>query len=291
MANWVSASTDDYWVNYANATYIGSGRWECGGGPNGPIIQEKYDSPFAPDPYYYAEDVTHYGIKLKLAWNPDVSSAVIVKIFTTQSGYSYYEQTINFPSGSSSNKNYLIEWTPVLYERIIEIRIAVDPGVFGAYYGSTPIFSHIEVDIEGGGELLPTCCYLYKVTGRSEVTIPDPPSYKPPKPPPPPVPGKGGSSGGGSSGGGTIPSPWSNTGGSPSWGGGGGSSDSPGVFCGLQRPAVHHQFRHLCGRAEGQLWGSQELETDCPECPDPPGLSSGAEMRLVVPLSFVAQPE
>lgn len=60
-----------------------------------------------------------------------------------------------------------------------------------------------------------TCCHLIKTTGRTEVTIPDPPNYPPIKPiPKPPIPG------------GQIPDPFG--GDPPEWGSGPVPSPTPG---------------------------------------------------------------
>lgn len=171
MANWVSASTTDYWQDFAGGvTYLGGGSWECGTGPSATSFYESWNSPFLPDPYYYTS-TTHYGIRFTLSWNPDTwNRPVKVSIVTNESGYDSYDQTLTFPTGTTTNHSYLIEWTPVASERIIEIRIIGDGYDFGSNYGSTPIVSGIEVDTEGGGEPEPeTRCVLYKHTGFIEV--------------------------------------------------------------------------------------------------------------------------
>lgn len=167
MANWVSASTPDFWVDGSGGvTYLGSGSWECSSGPGATSLYETFTSPFKPDPYYYTS-TTHYGIRLTLSWNPTLATSVAMRIVTNESGYGYYEQILSFPAGVTTNRAYLVEWTPAVAERILEIRFIGSGGDFGSSYGSTPLVSAIEVDTEGGGEI-ETRSHLYKHTGRTE---------------------------------------------------------------------------------------------------------------------------
>jgi hypothetical protein len=170
MANWVSASTTDYWRDFdGGVTYLGGGYWECATGPSPTNFYEAWNSPFRPDPYYYTV-TTIYGIRFNLSWNPTTSTNVGVRIFTNETGYSYYEQILNFPSGTTTNRQYLIEWEPVSGERILEIRIVGVGGEFGSYYGSTPVVSSIEVDTEGGDpEPEPSPCRWTSFVGTVEI--------------------------------------------------------------------------------------------------------------------------
>jgi len=151
VATWVSASTDDYWYSYSSS-YVGGGIWECGNGPNATTLYEDPSSPFFPDPYSYEEGVTHSGIRLNLTWNPSSSwnsgqAPVIVKVITNLSGYLFYSETLNFPVDVLTQRSYLIEFTPQPEERVIDISFGVDFGFFGAFYGSTPLISNIEVRV------------------------------------------------------------------------------------------------------------------------------------------------
>lgn len=180
MANWVSASNEDYWYSFSSGvSYIGGGIWELGTGPNESRFYEQSSSPFAPDPYTYTEGATHFGMRFRLSWNPsltwnDPSADVRVRIYTNESGYDSYTQTLNFPSNTLTTRNYLIEWIPVTQERIIEFSIDVNLGFFGSDYGSTPLLSNIEVNI--GGNDPEERCVLYKTSGKvirfTQVVVP-----------------------------------------------------------------------------------------------------------------------
>jgi hypothetical protein len=142
-ANWVDASTDEYWGGGSWPTdttmdYLGGGAWEAWSGPGARLVEQE-TSP--------TDGTQMFGIRFRLSidlgpWADPMNVCVY-----TSEGRDFCDDSKSYVEGPN-NHLYEFEITPIsMDERFTRIEVF---GFFGTNYGDDPLIYDIQVKISDG---------------------------------------------------------------------------------------------------------------------------------------------
>jgi hypothetical protein len=171
-ANWVDASTDEYWggwqpwPNNTSFNYLGGGIW---GGSSGPRerLNEQETSPFVGDPYEYIDGTQMFGIRFYASidrsvyenW-PGWKTTATIKTTANRTFSIEIDDVLN----AVNTYFFEFEFDPISSTERVNV-IEID-GSFGTDYGDDPLLYDIQIKTEADE---PPSCRWTSFVGSIEV--------------------------------------------------------------------------------------------------------------------------